>query len=558
MNAQQTTSVVNLISAQPAKVTATSFSDANAQSFADILGSQRTQPAAPAPQYRSPAPASNNSAAQSGNSPAQSAPTNTQQASSTPAPQASSASTTSAQQSTSSAETSQDPTAANGAVASNTSNSGANDTSNSGAPDTDASPQANKQAVTDDEAAANPVALAMSDLAAAVAQVFMARHASGTPATGAEAALVTNDTSATADATRPNGANLAQNAQVLTGFLQEAADSRANQRDLAENSLSASQRVGADPATNDTRLAFTNDPRLAVSGRARPASSADADALRGQTPASAVQATTDAARENADSALARLNQRADTLDRDARLDANSRLALEKAAGRNANGTASGTESRAFNTLSESSLKADADLKSNFIAAANGTFGRESAQSQPQVATPLTEASIGLAATPTSFAPGSMATPLVSTPLGHPQWGNDFSQQVAGISQTLKNGLQTIEMRLDPPDLGPIRISLSMNDGVAQAMFISPHANVRNAVENALPQLQQQLAQAGISLGQTSVSDQGQAGQQAGEDSPSGTKGNNSLASASVVAENALPASQAHAHSAHNGQINTFA
>ncbi|NLZ11917.1 MAG: hypothetical protein GX086_11370, partial [Alcaligenaceae bacterium] len=464
MNAQQTTSVVNLISAQPAKVTATSFSDANAQSFADILGSQRTQPAAPAPQYRSPAPASNNSAAQSGNSPAQSAPTNTQQASSTPAPQASSASTTSAQQSTSSAETSQDPTAANGAVASNTSNSGANDTSNSGAPDTDASPQANKQAVTDDEAAANPVALAMSDLAAAVAQVFMARHASGTPATGAEAALVTNDTSATADATRPNGANLAQNAQVLTGFLQEAADSRANQRDLAENSLSASQRVGADPATNDTRLAFTNDtrlaftndPRLAVSGRARPASSADADALRGQTPASAVQATTDAARENADSALARLNQRADTLDRDARLDANARLAPEKAAGRNASSTASEIESRAFNTLSESSLKADADLKSNFIAAANSTFGRESAQSQPQVATPLTEASIGLAPTPTSFAPGSMAAPLVSTPLGHPQWGNDFSQQVAGISQTLKNGLQTIEMRLDPPDLGPIR------------------------------------------------------------------------------------------------------
>ncbi|WJJ93196.1 hypothetical protein [Neopusillimonas aromaticivorans] len=62
---------------------------------------------------------------------------------------------------------------------------------------------------------------------------------------------------------------------------------------------------------------------------------------------------------------------------------------------------------------------------------------------------MTEASIGLAPTPTSFAPGSMATPLVSTPLGHPQWGNDFSQQVAGISQTLKNGLQTIEMRLDP-------------------------------------------------------------------------------------------------------------
>lgn len=550
MNAQQTTSVVNLISAQPAKVSASSFSDANAQNFADILGNQRTQQAAPAPQYRSPAPASNNSAAQSGNSAAQSPPTNTQQASSTPAPQASSASTTNTQQATSSAETSQDPTTANGAVASHTSSSGSNDTSSSGAPGTDASPHANKQAVTEDEPAANPVALAMSDLAAAVAQVFMARNASATSASGAEAALVANDTTATADLTRQNGDSLAQNGQALKGFALEDASGHGNQRNFTENSLLANQRAVAEPVAND--------PRLAVSGRARPASSASSDASQGKNPDFAVQATTDAARENADSALARLNQRADTLDRDARLDANSRLALEKAAGRNANGTASGTESRAFNTLSESSLKADADLKSNFIAAANSTFGRGSAQAQPQVATPLTEASIGLAPTPTSFAPGSMATPLVSTPLGHPQWGNDFSQQVAGISQTLKNGLQTIEMRLDPPDLGPIRISLSMNDGVAQAMFISPHANVRNAVENALPQLQQQLAQAGISLGQTSVSDQGQAGQQASENGQSGTKGNNSLASASVVAENALPASTERAQSAHNGQINTFA
>ncbi|WJJ93197.1 hypothetical protein [Neopusillimonas aromaticivorans] len=275
MNAQQTTSVVNLISAQPAKVSASSFSDANAQNFADILGNQRTQQAAPAPQYRSPAPASNNSAAQSGNSAAQSPPTNTQQASSTPAPQASSASTTNTQQATSSAETSQDPTTANGAVASHTSSSGSNDTSSSGAPGTDASPHANKQAVTEDEPAANPVALAMSDLAAAVAQVFMARNASATSASGAEAALVANDTTATADLTRQNGDSLAQNGQALKGFALEDASGHGNQRNFTENSLLANQRAVAEPVAND--------PRLAVSGRARPASSASSDASQGKT-----------------------------------------------------------------------------------------------------------------------------------------------------------------------------------------------------------------------------------------------------------------------------------
>ena len=541
MNAQQTTSVVNLISAQPAKVTATSFSDANAQSFADILGSQRTQPAAPAPQYRSPASAaSNNSSAPSGNSPAQSAPANPQPASSTPGPQAPSTETTSAPQSASSAETTQGAATNNDAVAS--------DASSEKATIADASPLAGKPAATEDETTTSPAALAMSDLAAAVAQVFLSRNASGNPAADTEAVLATKDAAELAVTAEQRGANLTQNVQVRTNFRLEDADVR-DQRNLTETGLPASQRVIADTAANDLRHA--------LSDRSRQTPSAGSEDSKGQNPGVAQTAALSDSK-NSDATLARLKLRADSLDRDARLNANARLALEKTVGRDSRGTATEIESRAFNTISDNDLTSDANLKSSLIAAGNAASGREAAQSQPQVATPLTEASIGLVPTTANFAPGSLTTPLVSTPLGHPQWGNDFSQQVAGISQTLKNGLQTIEMRLDPPDLGPIRISLSMNDGVAQAMFISPHANVRNAVENALPQLQQQLAQAGISLGQTSVSDQGQAGQQAGENGQSGTKGNNSLASASVVAENALPASQARAQSAHNGQINTFA
>ena len=73
---------------------------------------------------------------------------------------------------------------------------------------------------------------------------------------------------------------------------------------------------------------------------------------------------------------------------------------------------------------------------------------------------------------------SLGSATVSTPMGHTQWGRDFSQQVSSFGQQLRNGLQTIELRLDPPDLGPIRISLSMSDNVAQASFISPHAAVR--------------------------------------------------------------------------------
>jgi flagellar hook-length control protein FliK len=76
-----------------------------------------------------------------------------------------------------------------------------------------------------------------------------------------------------------------------------------------------------------------------------------------------------------------------------------------------------------------------------------------------------------------------------------------------MSHNARQGMQTAELRLDPPDLGPLRVSLNLSDGVASASFVSAHASVRQAIETAIPQLQQALAQAGISLGQTSVGEQ---------------------------------------------------
>ena len=52
--------------------------------------------------------------------------------------------------------------------------------------------------------------------------------------------------------------------------------------------------------------------------------------------------------------------------------------------------------------------------------------------------------------------------------------------------------------------------------------MSAHASVRQAIETALPQLQQALAQAGISLGQTSVGEQA-AQQQFAQDQGGGSQ-----------------------------------
>lgn len=103
---------------------------------------------------------------------------------------------------------------------------------------------------------------------------------------------------------------------------------------------------------------------------------------------------------------------------------------------------------------------------------------------------------------------------IATNINSPQWGNDLSRQMVNMIRISETGLQTAELRLDPPELGPLRVTINLNDGVVNAVFSSMHANVRNAIEQSLPQLQQQLQEEGLSLGQADVGQDNQSSQQA--------------------------------------------
>jgi len=93
---------------------------------------------------------------------------------------------------------------------------------------------------------------------------------------------------------------------------------------------------------------------------------------------------------------------------------------------------------------------------------------------------------------------------IATPLGNSGWADDFSQKINWMS-TQRN--QIAELHLNPPDLGPLNVVLKISDNQATALFTSPHSAVRDAVENALPKLRETLAENGITLGNTTVSDQ---------------------------------------------------
>lgn len=65
--------------------------------------------------------------------------------------------------------------------------------------------------------------------------------------------------------------------------------------------------------------------------------------------------------------------------------------------------------------------------------------------------------------------------------------------------------QVAELHLNPPELGPLKITLTLNQDQASAQFVSEHAAVRDALETAMPRLREMLADSGITLGDTSVS-----------------------------------------------------
>lgn len=101
------------------------------------------------------------------------------------------------------------------------------------------------------------------------------------------------------------------------------------------------------------------------------------------------------------------------------------------------------------------------------------------------------------------APAAQSVPRfnVPTPVGSENWGADIGRQMIRMGA---DGHHVAELNLNPAGLGPLKVTLTMGDGQAQALFASAHESVRRAVEAALPQLRDTLAGQGIQLGQVSV------------------------------------------------------
>jgi flagellar hook-length control protein FliK len=76
-----------------------------------------------------------------------------------------------------------------------------------------------------------------------------------------------------------------------------------------------------------------------------------------------------------------------------------------------------------------------------------------------------------------------------------------------IEVWMKGGVHHAEVQLNPQDLGPIRVKIEMEGAHARVQMSADVQSTRDALQQAMPQLSEQLGQVGLSLTGGGVSDQ---------------------------------------------------
>lgn len=108
------------------------------------------------------------------------------------------------------------------------------------------------------------------------------------------------------------------------------------------------------------------------------------------------------------------------------------------------------------------------------------------------------------------APERTVAVAVAVPFGRAEWQQSFSDRVSWL---VTQNIQVADLQINPPQLGPVEIRISLAQGEATLSFAAAQAPVREAIQQALPRLADMLAAGGLTLGDVSVGAESFFGQQ---------------------------------------------
>jgi flagellar hook-length control protein FliK len=107
---------------------------------------------------------------------------------------------------------------------------------------------------------------------------------------------------------------------------------------------------------------------------------------------------------------------------------------------------------------------------------------------------------------------------MSTPFKQAGWDKELGDRVMWM---IKQDVKVAELKINPPQLGPLEMRVSVNQDQASVVFHSNHQMARDALEAAIPRLREMLADAGLNLADANVSSQSSSDQEQGYQSAAG-------------------------------------
>jgi flagellar hook-length control protein FliK len=147
---------------------------------------------------------------------------------------------------------------------------------------------------------------------------------------------------------------------------------------------------------------------------------------------------------------------------------------------------------ALDVLTERAAALHARSEAAPSAAANG-FAAASIMDGAQAAPPAPSAG-----------PGITRMFQLDVPLHQPGWDRALGDRVQWMAS---QKLQVAELRLSPPNLGPLEVRVQVDGDRTHIHFLAPQAAVRDAIDAALPRLREMFAEGGLNLGDVTVSHQ---------------------------------------------------
>ncbi|MFG6487399.1 flagellar hook-length control protein FliK [Roseateles sp. BYS78W] len=180
-----------------------------------------------------------------------------------------------------------------------------------------------------------------------------------------------------------------------------------------------------------------------------------------------------------------------------------------------------------------------------------------AAAAPTQATPSFAATLAQALPPPAATPDTAPTTTYSS-VQSPVNGSAFAPELgARVSLLAVDGVQQAELQLNPADMGPVAVQITVDGNQAQVSFHAAHAETRQALEQSLPDLAAALQGQGLTLSGGGVFQQAQRDVDHGEPQ-SGNGGTTRSARGSNSRVDGTTASAAPAARRSVGLLDTFA